>query len=85
MDWFDKEKSEKCSYTYNSHVRYQLIELFKVRSIISLSICYGLLWGFIDGRIGSEIFVPFATMVFGYFFSKRDKSYSDVIDKEDKQ
>ena len=73
----------KCLYTFTNHIRYQIIELLKVRSIISLAICFGLLWGFIDGRIGSEIFVPFATMVFGYFFNRKDRSYIDDTLKEE--
>ena len=86
MDWLEKKKEQvhKCLYTYTNHIRYQIIELLKVRSIISLSICFGLLWGFMKGIIGGEVFVPIATVVLNYFFNKRDKSYTDdVIDKED--
>ena len=54
-----------------AHITHEIVELLKVRSIISFTIIYGLLWGFMTDRIGSEIFVPFATMVIGYFFNRR--------------
>jgi len=68
------------------HFIHEVVELLKVRSIITFVITFGLVWGFMTDRIGSEIFVPFATMVFGYYFNKRQTPDYEWKDrKEDKE
>lgn len=52
----------------------KLIKLLDLKSIVTLVMTIGLLYGFIANKINSEQFVTFVTMIFTFYFSKKDGS-----------
>ena len=51
----------------------KLIKLIDLRSIVTLAMTIGLIYGFFVGKINSQEFLVFATMVYTFYFAKTDK------------
>ena len=51
----------------------KIISLFGVRSIITLALTGTLIYGFIIGNIESKDFLVYVTMVFTFFFAKKEQ------------
>lgn len=49
-----------------------LINLLKVKTIVTLIITICLAAGFLKGQISVDLFMPIVTMVFTYFFTKNN-------------
>lgn len=58
----------------------RIAKLIDLKTIITISITAALIYGFIVGEITPEQFMTIATMIFTFYFSKKDKE--EVIDKE---
>ena len=52
-------------------MRDALYKLLKVKSIITLMVAAGLIWGFISGNIGEDQFMQIGVMVFTFYFAKQ--------------
>lgn len=48
----------------------KLIKLIDLKSIITLIMSIALVIGFFNGKISTEVFIPFASMVFTFYFAK---------------
>jgi hypothetical protein len=51
----------------------KIISLFGVRSIITLALTGTLIYGFIIGNIEAKDFLVYVTMVFTFFFAKKEQ------------
>ena len=49
-----------------------LINLLKVKTIVTLIITICLAVGFLKGQISVDLFMPIVTMIFTYFFTKNN-------------
>ena len=49
-----------------------IIELLKVRTIITLALVGGTIWGFINNMISSDVFVGLLATVITYYFARKD-------------
>ena len=49
-----------------------LINLLKVKTIVTLIITICLAVGFLKGQISVDLFMPIVTMIFNYFFTKNN-------------
>ena len=49
----------------------KITKLIDLKSIITLSMSVALIVGFFMGRISTEVFIPFACMVFTYYFTRK--------------
>lgn len=49
-----------------------LINLLKVKTIVTLIITICLAVGFLKGQISVDLFMPIVTMIFTYFFTKKN-------------
>ena len=52
----------------------KLKELIDLKSIITLLITIGLLYGFVTNKVNTQEFLVFATMVFTFYFAKPSKN-----------
>jgi hypothetical protein len=52
------------------YIRDALVELLKVRTLITLAVVGACIWGFIARYISTEVFVPVVTMVLTHYFRK---------------
>jgi hypothetical protein len=50
----------------------KLIKLIDLKSIITILMAITLVVGFFKGMISAEVFIPFATMTFTFYFTKKD-------------
>jgi hypothetical protein len=50
----------------------KLIKLIDLKSIITIAMAITLVVGFFKGLISAEVFIPFATMTFTFYFTKKD-------------
>lgn len=50
----------------------KLIKLIDLKSIITIAMSMTLVIGFFKGLISAEVFIPFATMTFTFYFTKKD-------------
>lgn len=50
-----------------------IANLFKIKSIISLTVVTALTLAFLNGQVPIEVYAPLATMIMTYFFSKDDR------------
>lgn len=48
-----------------------LIQLLKVKSLITIMVSAGMLYGFLVGSISSEQFMQISVMVFTFYFAKQ--------------
>jgi hypothetical protein len=51
----------------------QITKLVDLKTIITISITGCLIYGFVVGKVNTEQFMTIATMVFTFYFSKKDK------------
>lgn len=51
----------------------QISKLIDLKTIITISITGCLIYGFVVGKVNAEQFMTIATMVFTFYFSKKDK------------
>lgn len=51
----------------------QITKLIDLKTIITISITGCLIYGFVVGKVNAEQFMTIATMVFTFYFSKKDK------------
>ena len=51
----------------------QINKLIDLKTIITISITGCLIYGFVVGKVNAEQFMTIATMVFTFYFSKKDK------------
>lgn len=51
----------------------ELKKLIDFKNIVTILITIGLLYGFVVDKIGAEQFMVIATMVFTFYFAKKDK------------
>ena len=51
----------------------QITKLIDLKTIITISITACLIYGFIVGKVNTEKFMTITTMVFTFYFSKKDK------------
>ena len=58
-------------------IRERIAKLIDLKSCITILVTSGLLYGFITGKINSEQFMVIATMVFTFYFAKKDKKEGD--------
>jgi hypothetical protein len=49
----------------------KLIKLIDLKSIITLLMTVALITGFFMKEISTEVFIPFASMVFTFYFTKK--------------
>lgn len=52
-------------------MKYRLAKLIDLKSIITMIITSGLLYGFIVNKISDEQFMTIATMIFTFYFAKK--------------
>lgn len=62
----------------------KIISLFGVRSIITLALTGTLIYGFIIGNIEAKDFLVYVTMVFTFFFAKKEQE-SQKEEKSNKE
>ena len=55
-------------------IRERIAKLIDLKSCITILITGGLLYGFVIGTIKSEQFMVIATMVFTFYFAKKEKN-----------
>lgn len=58
-------------------IKEKLAKLIDLKSIITLIMTISLVVGFFKGQVTAEQFVPFATMIFMFYFQK-DKKKNDT-------
>ena len=51
----------------------QITKLVDLKTIITISITGCLIYGFVVGKVNTEQFMTIATMVFTFYFSKKEK------------
>ena len=50
----------------------KICKLIDLKSIITLALAITLIWGFISNKIESKDFLVYVTMVFTFYFAKKD-------------
>lgn len=58
----------------------RIAKLIDLKTIITISITAALIYGFVVSKITPEQFMTIATMIFTFYFAKKDKE--EVIEKE---
>lgn len=58
-------------------MKQKIIKLIDLKSIITILLSITLIWGFIVGKISPDVFIPFVSMTFTFFFTKKDKKESE--------
>jgi len=53
-------------------------KLLEVKTIISLSVVFSLVFMYVNGQVPNEIFIPIATMVLTYFFNRKENDKKDT-------
>ena len=55
----------------------QITKLIDLKSIITIVITSCLVYGFVVGKVSNEQFMTIATMIFTFYFAKKDKNESE--------
>lgn len=55
-------------------MKYRLAKLIDLKSIITILITSGLIYGFVVNKISDEQFMTLATMIFTFYFAKKKES-----------
>ena len=55
----------------------QITKLIDLKSIITIVITSCLVYGFVVGKVSNEQFMTIATMIFTFYFAKKDKKESE--------
>lgn len=50
-----------------------LVNLLKVKTIITLTVMFCTAYGFLTSKIETEVFMPIVTLVLTFYFKKDDK------------
>lgn len=50
----------------------QITKLIDLKTIITISITCCLIYGFVVGKVNTEQFMTIATMIFTFYFAKKD-------------
>lgn len=50
----------------------KIVKLIDLKSIITLTLAITLVWGFYSSRIETKDFLVYVTMVFTFYFAKKD-------------
>lgn len=50
-----------------------IIKLLGVRTLVTLSITGALVYGFVVGKVNAEHFMTLATMIFTFYFAKKEQ------------
>lgn len=50
----------------------KIVKLIDLKSIITLTLAITLVWGFVSARIETKDFLVYVTMVFTFYFAKKD-------------
>lgn len=61
-------------------MKQRIAKLIDLKTIITISITAALIFGFIVGKITAEQFMTIATMIFTFYFAKKDKE--DTTERE---
>lgn len=51
----------------------KIVKLIDLKSIITILMALSLVIGFFKGMVSTEVFIPFASMVFTFYFTKPNK------------
>lgn len=54
-------------------IKDKIAKLIDLKSIITIAITGALIWGFVTNKIDAEKFMTIATMIFTFYFAKKDK------------
>ena len=49
----------------------KVAKLIDLKSLVTIAITIGLIWGFFDGKIPTDQYVTIAIMIFTFYFTKR--------------
>lgn len=52
----------------------KIIKLIDLKSIITILMSISLVIGFFNGKISTELFIPFASMTFTFYFTRKKDS-----------
>lgn len=55
----------------------KIAKLIDLKSIITILITGSLIYGFVVGKINAEQFMTIATMIFTFYFAKKDKETNE--------
>lgn len=61
-------------------MKQRIAKLIDLKTIITISITAALIFGFVVGKITAEQFMTIATMIFTFYFAKKDKE--DTTERE---
>ena len=59
----------------------KIAKLIDLKSIITLALAITLIYGFIVGKVDSKDFLVYVTMVFTFYFAKKDKGDDNDVGK----
>ncbi len=62
----------------------KLVKLIDLKSIITILMAITLVVGFFTNRIEADVFIPFATMTFTFYFTKKNpnETTSNAVESE---
>lgn len=60
------------SNSYWQHLRAHLIELLKVRTIMTLAFTGATIWGFMTDRVSTEVFISMVAATVTYYFQRKE-------------
>lgn len=58
-------------------MKQKIAKLIDLKSIITIVITSCLVYGFVVGKVNNEQFMTIATMIFTFYFAKKDNSRGD--------
>ena len=56
----------------------KIAKLIDLKSIITILITIALIYGFVVNKINAEQFMTIATMIFTFYFAKKEKGSDDI-------
>ena len=63
----------------------KIANLIGVRTIVTLSITGALIYGFVAGKINAEQFMTIATMIFTFYFAKKEQDETKIEEKKEEK
>lgn len=60
-------------------IKERIAKLIDLKSIITVLITICLIYGFIVDKVNAEQFMTIATMIFTFYFAKKDKGSDDIV------
>ncbi len=57
----------------------KIAKLIDLKSIITILITITLIFGFVVNKINAEQFMTIATMIFTFYFAKKEKGSDDLV------